>query len=86
LLRVLDLLGLSPLYKWIYETAGKESFVGTDKIRERLGFRPAHSNEEALIRNYDWYVANLDLISQAAGVSHRVPWKRGALSLARHVF
>jgi nucleoside-diphosphate-sugar epimerase len=86
ILRLLEALGLSPLYKWIYETAGKDSFVSTDKIRERLGFRPTHSNEEALIRNYDWYVANRDRISRAAGVSHRVPWKRGALGLARHVF
>ena len=85
-LRLLEALGLSPLYKWIYETAGKDSFVGTEKIHERLGFRPKYSNEEALIRNYDWYVANRDRISRASGVSHRVPWKRGALSLARHVF
>lgn len=84
-LRLLEALGLSPLYKWIYETAGKESFVSTAKIRERLGFRPTYSNEEALIRNYDWYVANHDRISRAVD-SHRVPWKRGALSLARHVF
>lgn len=86
LLRLLEQLRLSPLYRWIYETAGKDSFVGTDKIAGRLGFRPRFSNEEALIRNYDWYVANRDRITRAAGVSHRAPWKRGALSLARHVF
>ncbi|WP_101068499.1 NAD-dependent epimerase/dehydratase family protein [Roseovarius salinarum] len=84
-LRALEAVGLSPLYKWIYETAGKDSFVSIDKITDRLGFSPRYSNEEALVRNYDWYVANRDRISQAAGVTHRVPWKRGALRLLRLV-
>jgi nucleoside-diphosphate-sugar epimerase len=84
-LRALEAMHLSPLYKWIYETAGKESFVSIDKITKRLGYAPEHSNEEALIRNFEWYVANRDRISQAAGITHRVPWKRGALSLLRKV-
>ncbi len=85
-LRVLEKLGLSPLYQWIYETAARDSFVSVDKIKTRLGYRPLYSNAEALERNYDWYVANRGRISAASGVSHRVPWKRGALSLARYVF
>lgn len=84
-LRALEALGLSPLYKWIYETAGKDSFVSIDKITERLGWTPEHSNEEALVRNYDWYVKNHGQISNASGVTHRVPWKRGALRLIRLV-
>ncbi len=84
-LRALEALGLSPLYKWIYETAGKDSFVSIDKIEERLGFVPQYSNEDALLRNYDWYVANRDRISATAGVSHRVPWKKGALGLVKLV-
>lgn len=84
-LRALEAVGLSPLYKWIYETAAKDSFVSIDKICDRLGFSPARSNEEALVRNYDWYVANRDRISADAGVTHRVPWKRGALRLLRLV-
>ncbi len=85
-LRALEAVGLSPLYKWIYETAGKDSFVSTDRLTGRLGWRPAHSNENALVRNFDWYVANRARISGATGVTHRVPWKRGALRLARLVF
>ena len=85
-LRLLERLHLSPLYKWIYETAGKESFVSIDKIADRLGYAPAYSNVEALLRNYDWYVANRDQITQKPGVSHRVPWKRGALKIARFIF
>lgn len=82
-LRTLEALHLSPLYKWIYETASKDSFVSIDHLKERLGFAPAYSNEEALIRNYEWYLANLSSISAQTGVTHRVPWKRGALALVR---
>ena len=82
-LRALEALGLSPLYKWIYETAGKDSFVSIDKISQRLGWVPKHSNVEALVRNYEWYVTNRARISSSTGVTHRVPWKRGALRLIR---
>lgn len=82
-LRVLEKLHLSPLYAWIYETAGKDSFVSIDKIRDRLGYAPKYSNRDALIRNYDWYVENRDRIAQSAGVTHRVPWKKGALEIVR---
>lgn len=85
-LKGLEALGLSPLYPWIYETASKESFVSIDKITDRLGYAPKYSNEEALVQNYDWYVANRDGIAERAGLTHRVPWKRGALALGRYVF
>jgi nucleoside-diphosphate-sugar epimerase len=85
-LRGLEALHLSPLYKWIYETMAKDSFVSIDKAIARLGYAPGHANEDALIRNYDWYLANRAAISTATGVSHRVPWKRGALALAKLVF
>jgi nucleoside-diphosphate-sugar epimerase len=85
-LKVLSALGLSPLYPWIYETVGKESFVSITKAQQKLGFNPKYSNVDALIRNYDWYVANLDKFKHASGVSHRVPWKQGALSVAKIFF
>lgn len=85
-LRGLEALHLSPLYKWIYETAGKDSYVAIDRAKEVLGYAPRYSNEEALLRNYEWYLANRDRIASRPGVSHRVPWKRGALAVARWVF
>jgi len=84
-LRGLEALHLSPLYKWIYETAGKDSFVSISRAQQRLGYAPQHSNIDALIRNYDWYVTNHDQISAASGVTHRVPWKKGALKLIKLV-
>ncbi len=85
-LKVLEKLNLSPVYQWVYDTMARDSYVGIDKIRDRLGFAPRYSNRDALIRNYDWYVAHRAEINAAPGVSHRAPWKRGALELAKHLF
>ncbi|HEY8209683.1 MAG TPA: NAD-dependent epimerase/dehydratase family protein [Myxococcaceae bacterium] len=85
-LRVLEALGVSPLYKWIYETASKDSFVSIEKAERVLGYAPRWSNRDALVRNYRWYLANLERFQQTSGISHRAPWKQGALALAKHFF
>jgi nucleoside-diphosphate-sugar epimerase len=85
-LRVLDALKLSPLYPWIYETASKESFVSIEKAQKVLNFKPKYSNQDAMIRNYDWYLANKDSFSKGEGVTHRVPWKQKALKLVKIFF
>ncbi|MBE0622993.1 MAG: NAD-dependent epimerase/dehydratase family protein [Burkholderiales bacterium] len=85
-LRLLERFHLSPLYEWIYETAGKDSFVSVEHAETTLGFAPRYSNREALIRNYDWYVAHRDELCGKVGTTHRVPWKRGALKLAKAFF
>jgi len=85
-LRVLDRLKLSPLYPWVYETAAKDSFVSIEKAERVLGYAPRYSNQDALIRNFEWYLAHLDEFSNQSGVSHRVPWKQGALGLAKKFF
>ncbi len=86
ILKVLELLRLSPFYKWIYETAARESFVSIEYIQKKLGFVPKYSNQAALIRNYDWYVAHRGNIQRTAGTSHRVVWRKGALRLAKCAF
>lgn len=85
-LRLLEALKLSPLYKWVYETASKDSFVSIEKAEKELGYKPKHSNKDALIRNYKWYLDNLESFQNQSGVSHRVPWKQGILKLAKMVF
>jgi len=85
-LRVLERLGLSPLYQWIYETVGKESYVSIAKAEERLGFQPRYSNREALLRNYRWYVEHADRTDGVSGITHRVPWGQGLLRLAKAFF
>ena len=86
ILRFLDMLGVSPLYKWVYETVSKDSYVSIEKAEAALGYNPRYSNTAALVRNYRWYLENVKSFEGAAGVSHRVPWKQGALALAKRFF
>ncbi len=85
-LKVLEALKLSPLYKWVYETASKDSFVSIEKAEKVLQFTPKYSNKDALVRNYKWYLENLDNFKDKSGVSHRVPWKQGILKIAKIFF
>jgi len=85
-LGVLEHLNLSPLYKWIYETVGKESFVSIAKAESVLGWKPQYSNKDALVRNYQWYLDNLDRFEHVSGITHRAPWRQGALKLAKLFF
>lgn len=85
-LRFLEALKLSPLYKWVYETASKDSFVSIEKAEKVLGYKPKFSNKDALIRNYKWYLEHLHEFENTSGVSHRVPWKQGILKFAKAFF
>lgn len=85
-LRVLEKLHLSPIYKWVYETAFRDSVVSIDKAEKKLGFSPKFSNKDALLRNYDWYLKNEQYFKNSSGVSHRVPWKQGILSSVKVFF
>jgi nucleoside-diphosphate-sugar epimerase len=85
-LRILEALHLSPLYKWVYETACEDSFVSIEKAETILGYNPKLSNKDALIRNYEWYLAHLPEFQNASGISHRVPWKQGILRFFKLFF
>jgi nucleoside-diphosphate-sugar epimerase len=85
-LRLLEKLGLSPIYKWVYETVAKDSIVGIEKAERVLAFKPKYSNRDALLRNFQWYVDNREHFQTASGISHRVPWKQGALSVVKRFF
>ena len=83
ILRILEKLHLSPLYPWVYETASTDSFVSIEKAEKLLDYKPKYSNKDALVRNYDWYVAHLSEFAGKSGVSHRVPWKQGLRAVAK---
>ncbi len=85
-LATLRTLRLSPVYKWAYGTVSKESFVSIEKAEKVLGFKPRYSNKAALLRNYEWYLANLHRFEGASGVTHRVPWSQGVLTIAKRFF
>jgi nucleoside-diphosphate-sugar epimerase len=87
-LRILEALKLSPLYPWIYETASKDSFVSVEKAQQKLAYQPQYSNQQAMIRNFHWYLQNRDRLQAepGTGVSHRVPWKQKALKWVKVFF
>lgn len=85
-LRFLEALKLSPLYKWVYETASKDSFVSIEKAEKVLGYNPKFSNQDALVRNFKWYLENIDKIKGQSGISHRLPWKQGILQFVKVFF
>ena len=70
----------------MYETAATDSFVDVTKAQGQLGWDPEYSNQDALVRNYVWYIENLASFEGSSGVSHRVPWSQGILKLAKVFF
>ncbi len=86
ILRVLEFFKLSPLYKWVYETASEDSFVSIEKAEKTLDWHPKYSNKDALLRNYQWYLDNLKSFEGKSGVSHRVPWRQGILKVFKIFF
>ncbi len=85
-LEVLDFFGLSPLYPWVYKTATRDSFVSVEKAEKTFSFSPQFSNQDALLRNFEWFLANRERISKSAGNTHRVAWRQGVLGLAKYMF
>jgi len=85
-LRILEFFKLSPLYKWVYETACEDSFVSIEKAERILGYAPKYSNKNALVRNFEWYLANFKNFENRSGISHRVPWKQGILRVFKIFF
>ncbi|GDX70010.1 epimerase [Chloroflexota bacterium] len=84
-LRSLEAVNLSPLYRWVYGTADRDSYVSTTKISDALDWQPRHSNAEALIHAYDWYVEHRSELGTSTGVTHRVAWDQGALALLKKI-
>lgn len=54
-LRLLDRAGLAPLTAEHYLFADKNFVLDTRRAKRVLGWRPLHSDTEALLAAYDWY-------------------------------
>jgi nucleoside-diphosphate-sugar epimerase len=76
-------LHLSPVYRWIFDTADQDSFVSIEKAQRDLGWRPRFSNVQAMINTYAWYHAEGKEMAKQTGTGHRVAWKQGVLGLAK---
>ena len=85
-LQVLEYLHLSPLYEWVYETAGKDHYVSVDKIRRELGWNPKKSTADVWIDTYKWYLEVYKERAVETGTSHRVAWSQGFLKFVKLLF
>ncbi len=85
-LKILEYLHLSPLYEWVYETAGKDHYVSVDKIQRALGWSPSKTTADVWIDTYTWYLEEYKSREIETGVSHRVGWKQGVLKLIKPFF
>jgi nucleoside-diphosphate-sugar epimerase len=85
-LRLLAFFHLSPIYRWIYETAGRDSIVSIEKAERALGYSPRYSNQMSLLRNYQWYCHSYRPADGSPGVSHRTVWRHGVLRIVKAFF
>lgn len=85
ILAVLSALHLSPIYRWVYDTADQDSIVSIEKAQRDLGWQPRFSNVDAMINTYAWYLAKGKEMAKQTGTRHRVAWKQGVLGLAKAV-
>lgn len=86
-LRMFAAAGLSPVYGRLLHKLCQDSFVSTDRARLVLGVEPRWSNRATILRTYRWWRENQQVIGAAApGVTHRAPWRQGALRFAKTAF
>ncbi|MBF9130129.1 NAD-dependent epimerase/dehydratase family protein [Plantactinospora sp. S1510] len=86
-LGLLERARLSPVYGRLLHKLRHDSYVSVDKARERLGFTPRLSNQDAILRTYEWWRAERHRTRPArGGRTSRDPWRQGALALAKIFF
>ncbi|MEW2619065.1 NAD-dependent epimerase/dehydratase family protein [Streptomyces sp. NPDC048106] len=91
LLRTLEHYRLSPVYGRLISKLLADSYVSVDKARDKLGFHPRSSNQEAILRTYDWWRTQRAAAAgvpagKAGGRTSRDPWRQGVLGLAKVFF
>lgn len=87
-LRVLEVLGASPVYKRLIYKLSRDAYVSTARAERILGFAPVRSSQDAILRTFRWWRRQKSS-GQAvvkAGRTSRDPWKQGVLGLAKAVF
>jgi nucleoside-diphosphate-sugar epimerase len=77
-------LRISPLGPYHYKMIAESFVFDTERIKQRLGWKPTLTNEEMLLRAYDYYAKNRAEISARSNVSaHRKPASMGVIRLLK---
>ncbi|MFY1593169.1 NAD-dependent epimerase/dehydratase family protein [Micromonospora sp. WMMD737] len=100
-LRTLERLRLSPVYGRLLSKLTADSYVSIDRARDRLGFHPLQSNQDAILDTYAWWREQRRLGDRpereeshnaahqdgpTTGRTSRDPWKQGVLAAAKIFF
>ncbi|MEG9436794.1 NAD(P)-dependent oxidoreductase [Edaphobacter sp. HDX4] len=79
-------LRISPLGPYHYKMIAESFVFDTDRIKQRLGWRPTLTNEEMLLKSYEYYAKNRNEISSRTNVStHRKPASMGVIRLLKWI-
>lgn len=77
-------LGLSPLGPYHYKMIAEDFLFDTTHIREMLGWKPTLTNEQMLLKSYEYYRANRRDINGRRNVSdHRKPAEMGVIRVLK---
>lgn len=85
-MKLAHLLKISPLGPYHYRMIAEDFAFDTTKIRRAMGWRPTLSNEEMLIRAYEYYAARREEIHARRNVSaHSKPAEMGVIRLLKWI-
>lgn len=77
-------LGISPLGPYQYKMISQSFIFDITKIKEKLGFKPTMTNEEILLKAYNYYHKNKEEISHRKNVSaHNQNAKMGVIKVLK---
>jgi UDP-glucose 4-epimerase len=84
LMKLAHSAGLSPLGPYHYKMIAEDFSFDTTRIKHDLGWSPTLTNEEMLLRAYEYYHANEgDIRSRTNASAHRQPAKMGVIRLLK---
>jgi nucleoside-diphosphate-sugar epimerase len=85
-MRLAHALGISPLGPYQYRMIAEDFVFDTSWTKKRLGWTPSLTNEQMLLRAYEYYAANRAEIEARTGVSaHRQAASMGVIRLLKWI-
>ncbi|HEU5341891.1 NAD(P)-dependent oxidoreductase [Edaphobacter sp.] len=79
-------LRVSPLGPYHYKMIAESFVFDTERIKQRLGWKPSLTNEEMLLKSYEYYARHREEISGRTNVStHRKPASMGIIRLLKWI-
>lgn len=83
-MRLLHLLGMSPLGPYHYQMLAESFIFDTTRIKQDLGWQPTRTNTQMLTESYRWYIEHhAEVYRGGERSAHRQPVKLQALELIK---